>query len=51
MEAFVSLRIPYLRRTSVRFATSIGHRLARRWARREAQRLLAEQLLELEARS
>jgi hypothetical protein len=51
MEAIVSLRIPYLRRTSARFATSIGRRFARRWARREANRLLEEQLLDLEARA
>lgn len=47
----MSLRIPYLRRTSARFATSIGRRFARRWTRREANRLLDEQLLELEARA
>ena len=51
MEAIVSLRIPYLRRSTVRFATSIGRRLVRRWARREANRLLEEQLLDLEARA
>lgn len=47
----MSLRIPYLRRSTARFATSIGRRFARRWARREANRLLEEQLLDLEARA